>query len=251
MELGLAGRKAIVTGASRGIGQAIANALAREGVDLAICARGAAGLDTAREALEAKGVRVHAEAFDVGDGEALRAFVASAGEALGGLDILVSNPTGSIGAEEGDWSSMFEADLMAAVRSTQAARPLLEASDAGSIVFISTIAAIETFAGPVSYGPLKAATVQYAKELAREAAADGIRVNSVLPGPIFFEGGPWDRHRAERPELYEATLAQCPQGRMGTPEEIANAVVFLVSSAASLITGESLVVDGGYTKRVF
>lgn len=251
MELGLAGRKAIVTGASRGIGRAIAEALAREGVDLAICARGKDGVEAARAALTTHGVRVHAEAVDVSDGEALRAFVGSGGQELGGLDILVSNPTGAIGADESDWRSMFEADLMAAVRSSDAARPLLDASDSASIVFISTIAAIETFAGPVSYGPLKAATVQYAKELARSAAGDGIRVNTVLPGPIFFKGGPWDRYRVEAPDRYEATLAQCPQGRMGTPEEVANAVVFLVSSAASLITGESLVVDGGFTKRVF
>ncbi len=251
MELGLQGRKAVVTGASRGIGRAIAHGLAREGVDLAICARGEAGLESARGELEAHGVAVHTEAVDVSDGEALRAFVTGAGAELGGLDILVSNPTGTIGSEESDWRSMFEADLMAAVRSSQAARPLLADSDAASMLFISTIAAVETFAGPVSYGPLKAATIQYAKELSRESAPDGIRVNTVLPGPIFFEGGPWDRYRVDAPDVYEATLAACPQGRMGTPEEIANAVVFLSSSAASLITGASLVVDGGFTKRVF
>ena len=251
MELGLADRKAVVTGASRGIGRAIAQALAREGVDLAICARGEEGLESARSELEALDVRVHAEALDVSDGAALRSFVASAGRELGGLDVLVSNPTGSIGAAEEDWRSMFEADLMAAVRSSEAARPLLAGSDAASMVFISTIAAIETFAGTVSYGPLKAATIQYAKELAREAASEGIRVNTVLPGPIYFEGGAWDRYRRDAPERYEAILAQCPQGRMGTPEEVANAVVFLASSAASLITGANLVVDGGYTKRVF
>ena len=251
MELGLSGRKAVVTGASRGIGRAIAEALAREGVDLAICARGQAGLDSAQRELEALGRRVYAQAIDVADGDALRAFVASAGSELGGLDILVSNPTGAIGASEDDWRSMFEADLMAAVRSSEAARPMLADSDAASAVFISTIAAVETFAGPVSYGPLKAATIQYAKELARDAAAEGIRVNTVLPGPVYFEGGPWDRYKREAPERYETTLAQCPQGRMGTPEEVANAVVFLASSAASLITGASLVVDGAYTKRVF
>jgi len=251
VDLGLNGRKAVVTGASRGIGRAIAHGLAREGVDLAICARGEAGLEVARGELEALGARVYGELVDVADGDALRSFVTAAGTELGGLDILVSNPTGSIGATEEDWRSMFEADLMAAVRSSQAARPLLAGSDAASMVFISTIAAVETFAGPVSYGPLKAATIQYAKELAREAAADGIRVNTVLPGPIYFEGGPWDRYQRDRPEQYEATLAACPQGRMGTPEEVANAVIFLSSAAASLITGANLVVDGGFTKRVF
>ena len=251
MDLALAGRKAVVTGASRGIGRAIAGGLASEGADLAICARGEEGLERARGELEAQGVSVHAKPVDVADGDALRAFVSSAGEELGGLDILVSNPTGAIGPEEDDWRSMFEADLMAAVRSSGAARPLLTQSDAASIVFISSIAAIETFAGPVSYGPLKAGTIQYAKELSRDAAADGIRVNTVSPGPIFFKDGPWDRYKRERPEVYEQTLAGCPQGRMGTPDEVANAVVFLSSSAASLITGANLVVDGGYTKRVF
>ncbi|MCY4087865.1 MAG: SDR family oxidoreductase [Actinomycetia bacterium] len=251
MDLALAGRKAVVTGASRGIGRAIAEGLAREGVDLAICARGVDGLERARNELAAHGVAVFARQVDVSDGEALRAFVSSAGDELAGLDILVSNPTGAIGADEDAWRSMFEADLMAAVRSSAAARPFLAASDAASVVFISTIAAIETFAGPVSYGPLKAGTIQYAKELSREAASEGIRVNAVSPGPIFFEGGPWDRYRRELPERYEQTLAQCPQGRFGTPEEVSNAVVFLSSSAASLITGINLVVDGGFTKRVF
>lgn len=251
MDLGLAQRKALVTGASRGIGRAIAAALAREGADLAICARGKEGLDSAQAEFEAIGARVYSGAFDVADGDALRSFVLTAGKELGGLDVLISNPTGAIGATEADWRSMFEADLMAAVRSSTAARALLSASDSASMVFISTIAAVETFAGPVSYGPLKAATIQYAKELARDAAADGIRVNTVLPGPIYFEGGPWDRHKRNSPELYEAILAQCPQGRMGTPEEVASAVVFLASPAASLITGANLIVDGGYTKRVF
>lgn len=251
MDLALAGRKAVVTGASRGIGRAIAEGLAREGVDLAICARGQEGLERARGELEACGVAVYAQPVDVADGDALRDFVSSGGKELGGLDILVSNPTGAIGAGEEDWRSMFEADLMAAVRSSGAARPLLVESDAASIVFISSIAAIETFAGPVSYGPLKAGTIQYAKELSREAASDGIRVNTVSPGPIFFENGPWDRWKSDAPEWYEQTLAACPQGRMGTPEEVANAVVFLSSSAASLIAGANVVVDGGFTKRIF
>ena len=241
----------MVTGASRGIGRAIAEALAREGVDLAICARGQAGLDSAQGELGRSADASMPRRSTWPTVRPLRAFVALAGTELGGLDILVSNPTGAIGTSEDDWRSMFEADLMAAVRSSEAARPMLADSDAGSAVFISTIAAVETFAGPVSYGPLKAATIQYAKELARDAAAEGIRVNTVLPGPVYFEGGPWDRYKREAPERYQATLDQCPQGRMGTPEEVANAVVFLASSAASLITGANLVVDGAFTKRVF
>ncbi len=250
MELGLSGKKAIVTGASRGIGQAIAKLLSEEGVSLAICARDAEGIKKVAEDFRSQGNNVIGRALDVGDGEALRNFVAESAHELGGLDFLVCNPSAGGGTDEEAWRKSFEVDLMGAVRGVDAATPFLSASEAASVVFIGTTAAVESFAGPISYGALKAALIAHTKELSRALASRGIRVNVVSPGPVYFEGGGWAQVKKNAPAMYEEVLANCPQGRMGTPEEIANAVVFLLSSAASLITGEHLVVDGGFTKRV-
>ncbi len=250
MDLGLKGKRAIVTGASRGIGRAIAETLASEGVDLAICARGDAGLEVATKSLEAKGVRVFGTVLDVSDGEALKAWIPAAAKQLGGLDLLVSNPSGGNGSDDAAWEGNFQVDLMGAVRSTDAALPFLKESDAASVLFLGTTAAVETFMGAFSYNAIKAAMLTHANGLSQTLAADGIRVNTVSPGPIYFDGGSWDGIRQTMPELYDQTLADCPNGRMGTPEEVANAAVFLLSPAASLISGVNLVVDGAFTKRV-
>jgi 3-oxoacyl-[acyl-carrier protein] reductase len=250
MDLGLKGKKAIVTGGSRGIGRAIAETLAGEGVDLALCGRTAEGLETAKKELEAKGVKVHVETVDVGDGDALKAFVASSAEALGGLDILVSNPSGGNGTDEKSWKANFDVDLMGAVRSVDAAVPHLVKSDAASVIFIGTTAAVETFMGPTSYNAIKAALITHANGLSQALGPQGVRVNTVSPGPIFIEGGAWDTIKQHMKPMYESTVKACPNGRLGTAEEVANSVVFLASPAASLITGVNLVVDGGFTKRV-
>jgi 3-oxoacyl-[acyl-carrier protein] reductase len=250
MELELKGKRVIVTGASRGIGRAIAERLADEGAALAICARDGNGLADAAEALEQRSPQVVASAVDIRDPERLRGFVADAIDALGGLDVLVCNPSAYGGEDDDAWRGTFETDLMGAVRAVAVARGALSRSDAASVVFLGTTAAIETFAGPISYGPLKAALIVHAKELARALAPDGVRVNVVSPGPVFFPGGAWDMIREHQPELYESTLGSCPQGRLGSPGEIANVVAFLASPAASLLTGANVVVDGGFTKRV-
>jgi len=250
MDLGLQGKKAIVTGASRGIGRCIANALADEGVDLAICSRSAEGLEEARKDLEGRGVRVVAQALDVADGDALKEWIGAAANELGGLDILVSNPSGGNGTDEKSWKANFEVDLMGAVRSVDAATPHLAQSEAASVVFIGTTAAVETFMGPTSYNAIKAALITHANGLSQTLGPQGIRVNVVSPGPIYFEGGAWDTIKQHMKPMYESTVAACPNGRLGTPEEVANAVTFLVSPAASLISGVNLVTDGGFTKRV-
>ncbi len=250
MDLGLKGRKAIVTGGSRGIGRAIADTLAAEGCDLAICSRGAEGVEQARKALEAKGVRVFARAVDVGDKQALESFVADAIEELGGLDILVSNPSGGNGTDEEAWKANFEVDLMGAVRSVGAAVPALAKSDAASITFISSTAAVETFIGPTSYNAIKAALITHSNGLSQALAPQGIRVNTVSPGPILFEGGAWDMIKQHNSAMYEGTLKQIPAGRMGTAEEVASAVAFLASPHSAFTTGVNLVIDGGFTKRV-
>jgi NAD(P)-dependent dehydrogenase (short-subunit alcohol dehydrogenase family) len=250
MDLALRGRKAIVTAASRGIGLAIARTLADEGVDLALCARGAAGLESAKKDLETRGVRVFTKALDVGDGDALRGFVREATGSLGGLDVLVCNASGGAGMGEKAWQANFDVDLMHSARAVEAALPALTKSDAASVVFISSTAALEYLGVPQPYNALKAALIAHACDLSQALAPQGVRVNVVSPGPIYFEGGNWEMIRKAMPAIYERALAQCAIGRMGTPEEVARAVVFLASPAASLITGANLVVDGGFTKRV-
>ena len=250
MDLGLEGRRALVTAASRGIGLAIAQELASEGAHVALCARGEAGLETARKDLEARGVTVCARRVDVADGEALAAFVDEAAGALGGLDILVSNASAGAGQGDEAWRANFEIDVLGASRSVQAATPHLQESDAGSVVFISSTAALEYLGVPQPYNAMKAALIAHASDLSQALAPRGIRVNTVSPGPIFFEGGNWQMIEQTMKPVFDATLAQCPHGRMGTPEEVARAVVFLASPAASWITGANLVVDGGFTRRV-
>ena len=257
MDLGLKGRKAVVTGATRGIGRAIADTLADEGCDVAICARDAAAVAAAVAALRAKGVRATGRALDVGDGAALRTWIAAAGSELGGLDILVSNVSamGGLAGDEG-WRRYFETDLMGTVHAVEAAVPLLERSSAAAIVQIASVAAIEVghdvfpdgFLQP--YGAFKAALTNYMAEIARTLGPKGIRANTVTPGQIYFPGGVWQRREQQGDPMHAKALARIRVGRFGRPDDIARAVAFLASPAASFISGANLVVDGAYTRRV-
>lgn len=250
MDLGLSGKRALITAASRGIGLCIARQLADEGADVAICARTEGGLESARKDLEARGAKVFTKAVDVGDGDVLKAFVGEAAEALGGLDIAVCNASGGSGMGDSAWQANFDVDLMGAARVVEAATPHLVQSDAGSVVMISSTAAVEYLGVPQPYNAMKAALLAHASDLSQALAPRGVRVNSVSPGPIFFEGGNWEMIKNAMPQIYEGALANCAIGRMGEPEEVARAVTFLASPAASLITGANLVCDGGFTKRV-
>jgi NAD(P)-dependent dehydrogenase (short-subunit alcohol dehydrogenase family) len=250
MDLGLDGRKALVTAASRGIGLAIAQTLADQGCDLAICARGEEGLEVSRKDLETRGAKVFTKVLDVSDGDGLETFVKEAGDALGGLDVFVSNASAGGGPGLASWQPAFDIDVMGAVRGIHAATPFLSESDAGAVVIIGSTAAVEYLGIPQAYSAMKAALVAHANDMSQALAPKGIRVNVVSPGPIYFEGGNWEMIKQAMPKMYESALAQCAIGRMGTPEEVARAVVFLASPAASLITGANLVADGGFTKRV-
>ena len=250
MDLQLNGMKALITGGSRGIGRAIADALAGEGCGVAICARGEDGVDAAVEALSAKGVTAFGQAVDVGDGDALKAWVEASAEALGGIDNIVSNVSGGNGRTEQHWRANFEHDMLGTVRMVEAAMPHLEKSDNGSILVISTTAAIETFIGPHSYNAIKAALLNYSGALAQEAGAKGIRVNAISPGPIMIEGGSWDRIKKHMTPFYESTLAGIPVGRMGRAEEVAAQAALLASPYGAYTNGANIVIDGGFTKRI-
>ena len=250
MDLGLKGKKAVVTGGTRGIGRAIAEALASEGVDVAVCARHANEVDETVAALKARGVNACGAAVDISQGEAYQAWIAAAAAELGGIDIFVANVSAGGGMGEDAWRANFETDLLGTTRGIDAALPALKASGAGSIVVISSTAAVETFIAPQPYNAIKAALITHAKQLSQALATDGIRVNCVSPGPVYFPGGAWEYIQNNMADLYNSTLAQIPRGSMGTPAEVANAVVFLASPAASLITGVNLIADGGFTKRV-
>jgi 3-oxoacyl-[acyl-carrier protein] reductase len=253
MDLQLKGKKAIVTGASRGIGRAIAETLAAEGVEVAICARGQAGVDAVVDALKAKGAAAFGAAVDIADGPALRAWITESAERLGGLDILVSNASAlTRGAGEDDWKAMYDVDLMGAVRALEAARPFLEkaGADNGDAAFIitSSVSAAEASA-PGAYGAIKAALIHFAKGVAREGAPRHLRCNVGSPGTVFFEGGVWGVTKARAPDFFKMMIDRNPTGRMGTPEEIAAATVFLASPLSAFTTGINMVVDGGITQR--
>ncbi len=251
MDLGLGGRKAIVTGGTRGIGRAIAELLADEGCDVAVCARGRPGIDEAVAALAGKGVRALGGTVDVADTGALRGWVAEAAEALDGLDIFIANVSALAQAmDEESWRRSLEIDVMGTVAGVEAAIPLLEQSSAGSIVVIGTTGAVEIAGAPRPYASVKAALTPYVKALARNLAAKGIRANMVSPGNVYFKGGVWNTLEENNPELFKIMLSRNPMGRMGTPAEVANAVVFLASTRASFITGTNLIIDGALTQRV-
>jgi 3-oxoacyl-[acyl-carrier protein] reductase len=251
MDLGLKGLRAVVTGGTKGIGRAIADTLAAEGADIAICARSAGGVDAAVAALADKGVRATGSAVDVADGKALRSWVGAVAEELGGIDIVVANVSAlSIGPDEESWRRTFETDMLGTVALVDAAMPHLEKSGHPAIVTISSVSGreVDFAAGP--YGTMKAAIIHYTQGLAYQLAPKMIRANSVSPGNTYFEGGIWQQIETGNPDLYKASLALNPTGRMATPQEIANGAVFLASPAASFITGTNLVIDGALTRGV-
>jgi NAD(P)-dependent dehydrogenase (short-subunit alcohol dehydrogenase family) len=247
MDLGLSGARALITGGSRGIGFYAAKQLRAEGASVAVCARNQEQLDAAAAELRDIGPGdVFAATADIADAEAVRAFARSAVDALGGLDIVIHNASGFGGQGDEGWQRSWDIDVMAAVRIIEAVQPALEASDKAAVLFIGSTASVQYFGrGASAYGPVKAAQRVAANELGQSLGRKGIRVNALSPGATWIPGGNWDRVKQTQPDFYRGVEKSIPLGRLGTGEEVARVIAFLVSPAASWMNATHVVVDGG------
>ena len=259
MNLDLDNQVVFVAGSSRGIGKAIAATLLAEGASVVLTGRDEAALHSAQTELTtpASHDRILAIRGDFAEASTIaRAFERTV-ERFGRIDHLVANlgtGSGKPGWDQPqeEWQRLFELNFFASTRLTQAVLPILLANpNGGSILFISSVVAIEATSAPLPYSAAKAALVNYSKNLARQLGAKKVRVNTIAPGNIYFPGGSWERHLNLRRETVEAMLqTEVPQQRFGTPEEIASIAAYLCSSQAAFATGGCYVMDGGQTRSL-
>lgn len=254
MDLQLKGKRSIVLGGTRGIGRAIAETLANEGADVAICARNREQVAETVADLSKRGVIASGAPIDISNGAELKSWVEGIAKQFGGIDILISNASAlTMGVHAEAWESLLKVDILGASNAFEAAQPHLEKSAAergdAAFVMISSVSAAEA-QNAQAYGAIKAAMIHYGKGLARECAKKKIRVNVVSPGTVYFKGGTWNTIEQNAPQFFDATIKRNPLGRMGTVQEIANATVFLASPLSSFTTGANLIVDGAITSRV-
>jgi 3-oxoacyl-[acyl-carrier protein] reductase len=257
MNLHLTDKVAIITGSSRGLGLASAQALAAEGARVCLCARGAEALDGAAAAIRAVSApgRVIAVAADLATENGIRAAVDRTLEAFGGIDILVNNiglgrGAGLLETSDDEWQEAFDQTLYPAIRASRLVVPSMRARGGGAILMIASIYGREA-GGRMTYNAVKAAEISLAKSMAHQLAPDNIRVNSVAPGSISFPGGSWWKRQQDDPEgIAEFVRRELPFGRFGRADEVGNVVAFLASPAASWISGASIVVDGGQSRSL-
>ena len=249
MDLGLTNKVAMISGASRGIGRAIALGLAAEGCRLSLCARGKEQLDKTAQEVGERANDVLATALDVTQETEARGWVEATQRRFGGVDILINNvggsrPGGNLDATRSDWQAGFALNFFSALDLCRLVVPAMQERQSGCVINITSIYGRE-WGGPMTYNASKAAMISLSKEMARELAPQGIRVNSVAPGSILFPGGAWERRQKENPEAIAAFVkAELPAGRFGKPEEVADVVVFLASERANWVSGACLTVDG-------
>jgi 3-oxoacyl-[acyl-carrier protein] reductase len=259
MDLQLTDQVIFVAGSSRGIGRAIAATLLAEGARVVLTGRDGAVLDSAHTELSTPATvdRILALQGDYSDAVTItRAFEATL-KRFGQIDHLIANLGTGAGKSgwqqpEEEWRRLFELNFFASTRLTEAVLPhLLANENGGSILYISSIVAIEATPAPLPYSAAKAALNNYAKNLARQLGPQRIRVNTIAPGNIFFPGGSWERHLNNRRDAVEQMLkTEVPQQRFGTPEEIASLAAYLCSAQAAFATGVCYVMDGGQTRTL-
>jgi 3-oxoacyl-[acyl-carrier protein] reductase len=251
VDLGLQGRTVLITGATRGLGRAIAMSVAAEGANVVICGRGVDALAEARDALVAAGANVHAVTADVTEAGVVDRLVAETLDAFGQLDGVVANAGGAVGqprladTTDEDWEATYRWTVVYAAAVIRAARAALAESDAASVVLVGSVSAGLPSPWP-QYAAAKAALEAMTRSLAAELGPDGIRVNCVRPGSMLFEGGAWQRYADAEPDAFAAFAAtDFPAGRLGDPREVADVATFLLSSRARWINGAIVAVDGG------
>lgn len=250
MDLQLTGKRVLVTGGTRGIGRAVVETFLDEGATVGFCARSPEDVAETEKALQPRG-SVTGRVVDVGDAAALARWVQESADAFGGLDVVVANVSAlAIPDTDENWETSLNVDLMHTVRLVKSAMPYLERSDASAIVAVSSVSGREADFASGPYGTAKTAIVGYIQGLALQLADRGIRANTVSPGNTFFPGGVWESMKDNNTELYDMALGLNPTGRMGTPQEMAAAVVFLASPRSSFTSGTNLVVDGALTRGI-